>query len=343
MQKCNVVKAKLKFVDSFPTNYIHPIFKITEDSVEYTYTIEHSNLYLIIDITSNVEIPYKLLWDKSVDLLKLYNFLRGYFPTFEMLNFYIKDDDSGTIHLPGKCLNNMTSHYSTESFYNTFDFRISLNNLEDVFRRWLELNKKLSFANNVYFSATSNSPMPKDLSFSLIIQLFEEINIYLKNRQNTSDDKTDEDKRALKNHIKNLIDRDQTWNEELFTKAEVKDFICRTILTYFKTNKTLRECLNQAISNYGEDIFQIEYSSVEPNKFLTKLVESRNKIFHIDGSKQNTLKNAEYTAYCMKFSLLYRRVIIKQLLHDFNFNTDIQKYYITLIDKWICRECGEND
>ncbi len=93
--------------------------------------------------------------------------------------------------------------------------------------------------------------------------------------------------------------------------------------------------MNQAIIHSGNDIFKKEYSSKTHNEFLKLLIESRNKVFHVDGSKHNRLEEIEYTADSMKFSILYKRILTKQILPDFKFNTDIQRYYIKLIDKWV--------
>ena len=121
--------------------------------------------------------------------------------------------------------------------------------------------------------------------------------------------------------------------QEIFSKLH--QLIGSTPITkYFKKDKTLRESLLKIINNNGRDLFQKEFSE-KPDDFLKSLIESRNKIFHVDGNKKSTIHDIEYVLYCMKFSILYRRIIVKQLIPGFNFNTDLQKFYVKIIDEWI--------
>ena len=338
MNTCNKLNAKLEYLDAFPRNFTPPCFSVTQDSVTYVYVIEHKDSFLIVNIESSVEASYEILWNRAVVLLKLYKLLRGYFPEFKSLSFYLKVNDNKEIkiNLNDKCLHNMIHRYTTEDCYKKFDFYISLqNNFEEVFKNWAQLNNNYGFSFDTFCGATSSYFMPKDISIALIIQLFEEIHVLYENTCRTQIKAINDQKTSLKNHIKKLIDNDNSWIDS-FTKEEVKNFICGSIKKYFKTEEgTLRACLRQAISSYGDDIFEKEYKTKQPDDFHKLLVESRNRVFHVDGSKQNILQDIEYTAYNMKLSILYRRIMTAKILPEFKYSTDVQRYYIKLIDKWV--------
>lgn len=81
---------------------------------------------------------------------------------------------------------------------------------------------------------------------------------------------------------------------------------------------TLKMCLDACISVYGDDIFKTEYS-INAEKFLKCLVESRNKIMHIKRNYNgNCFTGAESLLYIVKLTFLYRSILLSILHIDYS-------------------------
>lgn len=94
---------------------------------------------------------------------------------------------------------------------------------------------------------------------------------------------------------------------------------------------TLKMCLDACISVYGGDIFQTEYS-INAERFLKCLVESRNKIMHI---KRNYNKicftGEESILYIVKLSFLYRNILLSILHVDYSL---YREKIVNSVKKW---------
>ena len=94
--------------------------------------------------------------------------------------------------------------------------------------------------------------------------------------------------------------------------------------------KVLRKCLEDVICNYGQDIF-VEEQRNDFNKILSVFVESRNRIAHIKSNQGRiTLNGAESVLYSVKFSMLYRHVLIDLLGIDYSLYQDKLKTNLNL-------------
>lgn len=94
---------------------------------------------------------------------------------------------------------------------------------------------------------------------------------------------------------------------------------------------TLKMCLDTCISVYGEDIFKTEYS-INHEKFLKCLIESRNKIMHIKrNNKTICFSGEESVLYIVKLSFLYRRILLTLLDIDYSI---YREKMIRAVQKW---------
>lgn len=82
---------------------------------------------------------------------------------------------------------------------------------------------------------------------------------------------------------------------------------------------TLKMCIDAVISKYGQDIFAEEYS-VNKDKFLQTLVNTRNRIMHIKRNQptEKHLSGTESILYLVKLCHLYRVVIFLLLEIDYD-------------------------
>lgn len=86
--------------------------------------------------------------------------------------------------------------------------------------------------------------------------------------------------------------------------------------------KTLKNRLKAIIDMYGQEIFADELHTNE-DKFLEVLVNSRNRIAHIKSNQKKVyLKGEEYLLYTIKFSYLYRHILLELLGIDYELYKD---------------------
>ena len=95
---------------------------------------------------------------------------------------------------------------------------------------------------------------------------------------------------------------------------------------------TLKMCIDAVISKYGQDIFDEEYS-VNKDKLLQTLVNTRNRIMHIKRNQptEKYLSGTESILYLVKLCHLYRVVILSLLGIDYTrYKTAVKKS----VDQW---------
>lgn len=95
---------------------------------------------------------------------------------------------------------------------------------------------------------------------------------------------------------------------------------------------TLKLCIDAVISKFGKDIFASEYS-INKNKFLQILVNTRNRIMHIKRNQptEKFLSNTESILYLVKFFHLYRVVLLSLLGIDYEI---YREKVIKSIEQW---------
>lgn len=99
-------------------------------------------------------------------------------------------------------------------------------------------------------------------------------------------------------------------------------------------NLSLRMCLDAAISKYGKDIFDKEYS-INKQKFLSYLVNSRVRIMHTKPNYPKFYFNGnENLLYCVKLLFLYRSILMTFLGIDYELYSKKLKESIKKWDDW---------
>ena len=96
---------------------------------------------------------------------------------------------------------------------------------------------------------------------------------------------------------------------------------------------SLKMCVDNLIVLYGDDIFAQELEN-DYNAFLERVVKSRVRIMHIKKNQKNYFDGKECIRYSLKFSLLYRKILLSLLgFSDQQYNANIQ-IATKSIDEW---------
>lgn len=100
-------------------------------------------------------------------------------------------------------------------------------------------------------------------------------------------------------------------------------------------NVTIKLCMDEIISRYGNDIFDREYE-VDKDKFLSLFKWSRNRIMHIKRRQPSTkfLSGNESALYAVKLSFLYRKTILLLLGIDYGLFKENLKNSVNKWNEW---------
>lgn len=90
-----------------------------------------------------------------------------------------------------------------------------------------------------------------------------------------------------------------------------RTYYCQT-LAPGERGTTLKRCIDELIIIYGEDIFASELNDGYA-LFLEKAVKSRIRIMHIKKSQESLFDEKEFIKYTLKFSVLYRKILLSLL------------------------------
>lgn len=97
---------------------------------------------------------------------------------------------------------------------------------------------------------------------------------------------------------------------------------------------TLKMCIDNIIVLYGADIFEKEKNN-NYTLFLEKVVKSRVRIMHIKKNQRDFFKGKEYINYSLKFSLLYRRILLSLLGISYQqYKANIQSASKNIDESW---------
>ena len=109
-------------------------------------------------------------------------------------------------------------------------------------------------------------------------------------------------------------------------------FYCQT-LTPGERGTTLKMCIDSLITHFGTDIFEKELSNDYSN-FLDTAVGSRVRVMHIKKNQKKYWTGKDCVRYSMKFSLLYRRILLELLGIQYSTYDDTLKNATETIDRW---------
>lgn len=99
--------------------------------------------------------------------------------------------------------------------------------------------------------------------------------------------------------------------EPLVELLKERTYYCQS-LSPGERGTTLRMCIDNLIIIYGTDIFAKELED-NYSAFLDRVVKSRVRIMHIKKNQKNYFDGGECLKYSLKFSLLYRTILLSLL------------------------------
>lgn len=96
---------------------------------------------------------------------------------------------------------------------------------------------------------------------------------------------------------------------------------------------TLKKCVSSIIDGFGKDIFSKETNG-DYESFLRTTVDSRVRIMHIKKNQPRHFSGKDCVRYSVKFSLLYRRILLDLLGIPYEAYIARLKHAVQVIDEW---------
>lgn len=97
---------------------------------------------------------------------------------------------------------------------------------------------------------------------------------------------------------------------------------------------SLRMCIDAIITRFGTDVFYEELRKDRYQSFLQKAVDSRVRIMHIKKKKANCFDGKDSIRYIMKFSIMYRHILLGLLGIPYGTYEIALKDAVRNIDTW---------
>lgn len=97
---------------------------------------------------------------------------------------------------------------------------------------------------------------------------------------------------------------------------------------------TLKKCVSSIIDDFGKDIFSKEMNG-DYKSFLRTTVDSRVRIMHIKKNQPRHFSGKDCVRYSMKFSLLYRRILLDLLDVPYESYIARIRHAVQVIDEWL--------
>lgn len=96
---------------------------------------------------------------------------------------------------------------------------------------------------------------------------------------------------------------------------------------------TLKKCVSSIIDGFGKDIFSKEANG-DYESFLRTTIDSRVRIMHIKKNQPRHFSGKDCVRYSVKFSLLYRRILLDLLDIPYEAYIARLKHAVQIIDEW---------
>lgn len=97
---------------------------------------------------------------------------------------------------------------------------------------------------------------------------------------------------------------------------------------------SLKKCISAIIGDFGKDIFSKEMNG-DYESFLRTTVDSRVRIMHIKKNQPRHFSGKDCVRYSMKFSLLYRRILLDLLDVPYESYIARIRHAVQVIDEWL--------
>lgn len=156
-----------------------------------------------------------------------------------------------------------------------------------LFNKWCKVLKSSRMRHQVFLYSTFAPGMTGDIRMALLLQIFEPIADELHAEQKII-----------------LVKQPHITHQALCQK-------CGAIVNQTVKNKNLflSDRLDAILKQYGKEVFKGD----SKRKVIKKAVNVRNRVFHVDGEKNNAMTGKQCGFYLYKFSLLYRVILFTEL------------------------------
>lgn len=180
----------------------------------------------------------------------------------------------------------MLSFYCGNSIYFPISQPLDDKLYKKGFGKWKKYDKKNRYLIQMFFYATYTDGITMDLRISLLTEIFEPLS------------------KILEEDGKIVVENSQP--------IKVKKIICpvckEKIDVETKCSPSFKDCVMSIIKIYGERIFLRENIAV----LCQRLVNTRNKVLHLDKDKKDCLTGKQCGFYTKKIVMLIRLIIITE-------------------------------
>lgn len=284
-------------------------FKITEESIHFTVTIKQA-VVRTITITADEPVFYDNLIPVLSKLERLLFIFDGIF--FKVVKAEFTDaEDIGSDRLNeiiqgDNAILNEQFFVKRLKYYQSSDvcsFRDKLVNYDKVlttqlYADWGTLLDELDIVNQVYLYSMAETGMPVDVRLAFLVEMAEPMVELL--------------------HSRGCKLSGIRFNE----KQELQS--------------SLKQCIQVLIKSYGKKVFNKEMSEQSINTIYSRAKASRVRIMHIKRNQEpgKYFNGIQSVYHIMKFSLLYRNILLNLLNIDNDLYQERLEKIINRIDRW---------
>ena len=291
----NVMCKQLSFVGKAPCNpNISRKNNITikRNNISYIISINTFEGEKTIKIYTENTVPFDSIFSTLCEIIRFENLFDGLF--FTPISII-----ADSVECVDAVLQSILPFYiSNEKKHTCFNLRMNDNEYANYFDKWTEYGDKLKIVHQVYLYNAFVKGNPMDIRISLLLEVFEPLS------------------KILKNEGKITITRPKTTSKKCPK--------CNAVIKGKTLSPTLYNRLDAITDIYKKTIFK----GVVKDQILTKAVNLRNRVFHVNGSKKDYLNGIECGLYFYKFALMYRCIIFSLLGLK-------ESEYMSIAEKWI--------
>ena len=285
-------------------------YKITEKSIHFIVTIKQAAVRMIT-ITADEPVRYADLIFVLSKLERLLYIFDGIFfkvvkaeftdaenISSDMLKDIIKEDN---IILNEQFFARRLKYYQSSDVCSFSDRLINYDKVltTELYENWCTLLDDLDIVNQVYLYSMAETGMPIDVRLAFLIEMAEPMVELL--------------------HSKGCKLSGIRFNEEQ------------------ELQSSLKQCIQVLIKSYGKEIFNKEMSKQSINTIYSRVKASRVRIMHIKRNQEpgKYFNGIQSVYYIMKFSLLYRNILLNLLNIDNDLYQERLEKIINRIDRWL--------
>lgn len=261
-------------------------FSFQKDHVIFCVNISVLLTKKNIVIQSNVPVEFEQLYLYLNDVRRFEYLSDGAF--YAMKECFANNEDVSEIIKSVEL-----GYFQSEGCKHKIPLELSDKEYKKYFLKWSALQKKLGIINQMTLFANCVNGLTSDLRLSMLSECLESLG------------------KKLEKSGAITVYREPDSNRTINCTNCGKPNSVR-----IKGKKTLACYMKAIIDQYGKPIFATEFR--RRKSLINHIVKTRNKVFHVDSKKKNTLRKNQNGFYAIKLEWLFRYIICLQMGYNKN-------------------------